>query len=166
MRTMDKLHRLRAAAIGLAMLTLAAPPAFSQTRAQAPPLTDPAVVPDDMLTLVVGTHFVTATSDRGSPRALFTDARIPLAAFNETDHCVDQQALEVAKEYFTTLGRVMGKAGHYYFVPEEAIKKAVSMCERLHRSPPKALLDKTTSIIAFGRVVPTAEAPALEASIR
>lgn len=131
-----------------------------------PPLSDPGVVPDDMLTLVVGTHFVTASSDRASPRTLFTDARIPLAAFNETDHCVDQQALEVAKEYFTTLGRIMGKAGHYYFVPEDEIKKAVSMCERLHHSRPKAWIDKATSIIAFGRVVPTVEAPALEESIR
>src|SRR5690606_14255655 len=90
------------------------------------------VVPDDALTLVVGTRFVGPSGEGVSARAQFTDSRIPLAALNETDHCVDQHALEVAKEYFETLGRVMGKAGHYYFVPEAEISKSVSMCEKQH----------------------------------
>lgn len=117
------------------------------------------------MTLVVGTRFV-SPSVQTSARALFTDARIPLSAFNETDHCIDQQALELAKEYFATLGRVLGKAGHYYFVPEDEIKKSVSICERLHHKPPQVWTAKGTRIIAFGRVVPTTEAPALEESIR
>lgn len=135
-------------------------------RAQSPPSPDTGVVPDDDLTLVVGTRFVGPSPDGTTAKAQFDDARIPLSAFNETDHCVDQSALEVAKEYFTTLGRVMGKAGHYYFVPEDQIKTSVQMCERMHASPPKAWVDDKTKVIAFGRVVPTTEAPALEETLR
>ena len=141
----------------------------SPTLAQSPSLqtfSDPAVVPDDMLTLVVGTRFVSPAAGELSARVQFIEARIPLAAFNETDHCVDQSALEVAKEYFTSLGRVLGKAGHYYFVPEDAIRKAALMCERLHGRPPQAWVDATTKVIAFGKVVPTADARALEESVR
>ncbi len=98
-------------------------------------------------------------------RSLPTHA-FPSPRFNETDHCVDQHALEVAKEYFETLGRVMGKAGHYYFVPEAEISKSVSMYEKQHGRPPQAWVDTKTKIIAFGRVVPTEEAPALEQSVR
>lgn len=137
--------------------------------AQSPSLqtfADPGVVPDDMLTLVVGTRFVGPSGDGVSARAQFTDARIPPSAFNETDHCVDQHALEVAKEYFATLGRVMGKAGHYYFVPDAEISKSVLMCEKLHGRPPQAWVDMKTKVIAFGKVVPTADAPALEQSVR
>lgn len=129
-------------------------------------LADHGVVPDDMLTIVVGTRFVAPPAKELSAKELFTDARIPLSAFNETDHCVDQSALEVAKEYFATLGRVLGKAGYYYFVPEAEIEKAVSMCERMHRQPPKAWTGNKTKIIAFGKVVPDSEAAALEKSVR
>jgi hypothetical protein len=132
----------------------------------APALTDPDVVPDDMLTLVVGTHFVGPAADGVTAKAQFTDARIPLAAFNETDRCIDQRAVEVAQEYFTALGRLLGKAGLYYFVPEDEIKKAVTVCERLHGQPPQAWVESKTKIIAFGKVVPTVDAPALEKSIR
>lgn len=133
---------------------------------QSPPsATDHGVVPDDLLTLVVGTRFVAAPTDDLSAKTLFHDARIPLATFNETDDCIDQSSLKVAQDYFTTLGRVMGKAGHYYFVPKAEIEKSVTMCERLHGRPPQALTEKT-KIIAFGKVVPTAEAPPLENSIR
>lgn len=134
--------------------------------AQPPSHTDTGIITDDMLTLVVGTRFVASSADDASAKVLFTDARIPLGVFNDTDHCVDQSALEVAQEYFTTLGRILGKAGHYYFVPEAEIKKAVSMCERLHKSPPQALAGMNAKVIAFGKVVPTAEAAALERSIR
>jgi len=143
--------------------------ASSAALAQSPPLQpliDPGVVPDEMLTLVVGTRFVLPSADGISAKAQFADARIPLSTFNETDHCVDQQALELAKDYFGTLGRVLGKAGHYYFVPDAEMTKLVSMCEKLHGRPPQAWVDKKTKVIAFGRVVPTADAPALEQSVR
>jgi hypothetical protein len=119
-----------------------------------------------MLTLVVGTRFIGPIAEGASAKTQFTSARIPLADFNETDHCIDQQALEAAQEYFTTLGRVVGRAGHFYFVPDEPIEKAVAMCERLHRRPPQVWKETAVKIIAFGQVVPTVNAPALEASIR
>ena len=164
MRATSRLPRLTVALFAWTLLAGA-----SAALAQTPPrsaLTDPEVVPDDMLTLVVATHFVAPSANSISARAQFTDARIPLSAFNETDHCVDQRALEIAKEYFTTLGRVLGKAGHYYFVPEAEIEKSVLICEKLHRRPPQAWVDKKTKVIAFGKVVPTADAPALERSVR
>ncbi len=134
--------------------------------AQPPSPRGPDVVPDDLLTLVVGTRFVMLAEDTKSPRARFVDQRIPLSAFNETDRCIDQRALETAMEYFTNLGRVVGKAGIYYFVPDAEIKKFVVACEKLNRSPPQAWIDQKTGVIAFGQVVPTVDAPALEQSIR
>jgi hypothetical protein len=154
-----------AALLAIVALLLSAPAALSQSPSKVKPH-DPGVVSDDDLTLVVGTRFVASSTDKATARERFASARIPLTSFNETDHCVDQQALEVAKEYFTTLGRVLGKAGHYYFVPADEIKKAVSMCERLHHSPPQAWAENKTEIIAFGQVLPTAEAASLEQSIR
>ena len=135
-------------------------------RAQSPAPPDTGVVPDDDLTLVVGTRFVGPSPEGTSAKAQFDDARIPLSKFNETDHCVDQTALEIAKEYFTTLGRMVGKAAQYYFVPEAEIRKAIATCERMHASPPKAWVDSKTQIIAFGKVVPTTDAPALEETLR
>lgn len=139
---------------------------ISEARAQSPPSTDTGVVPDDELTLVVGTRFVGPSPEGTSAKAQFDFARIPPSEFNETDHCVDQSAIEIAQEYFATLGRVMGKAGHYYVVPEAEIKKSVAMCERIHTQPPKAWVESKTQIIAFGRVVPTVKAPALEQSVQ
>ncbi|MEQ1718258.1 MAG: hypothetical protein ABL907_20135 [Hyphomicrobium sp.] len=136
--------------------------------AQPPSLqtpTDPGIATDDMLTLVVGTRFVAPSANETSARAQFTELRIPLSLFNETDHCVDQNALEMAKEYFATLGRLLGKAGHYYFVPETEIRKLVSMCEKLHARPPQGWVDNETKVIAFGKVVPSTDAHALEKSI-
>ncbi len=154
-------------AISCAAVTLSSLIALAQTSPPPKRLIDPEAVPDDMLPLVVGTRFVKPSADRtSSAPALFNGARIPLSAFNETDHCVDQSALEVATEYFTALGRALGKAGYYYFVPEEEIRKSVAMCERLYHRPPQAWVDKETVIVAFGRVVPTVDAPALEKSIR
>lgn len=127
---------------------------------------DTGVVPDDALTLVVGTRFIAPLEGEHSAKELFEKARIPLSEFGETDTCVDEAALDVAKDYFTTLGRVMGKAGHYYFVPEDEIDKAIAMCRRKHSAEPKAWTPGKTRIIAFGRVVPTEEAPALEQTIR
>lgn len=127
---------------------------------------DAGVAPDDMLTLVVGTHFVAPSAIEATAKVQFTDARIPLSAFNETDHCIDQSALEIAQEYFTGLGRVLGKAGHYYFVPDDRILEYVATCEKMHGRPPQAWTPNATKIIAFGKVVPTVDAPALEESIR
>jgi hypothetical protein len=157
---------LIARGFAVAMLALGVSAALAQSPPNPRLQADPGVVSDDMLTLVVGTRFVTSSADGGSARAQFTDSRIPVSTFNKTDHCVDEQALELAKEYFTTLGRLLGKAGHFYFVPDEQIQKSVSMCERLHNGPPHAWVPDKTKIIAFGQVVPTVDAPALEQSIR
>lgn len=163
MLTTNRLRNATAVFLSLCALFLG----VHAVHAQPPsPRNDPDVVPDDLLTLVVGTRFVTPATDTKSARAQFTDQRIPLSAFNETDRCIDQRALEVAMEYFTTLGRVLGKAGHYYFVPDTEIKKFVVTCEKLNRHPPQAWVDQTTGVIAFGQVVSTVDAPALEQSIR
>lgn len=150
--------------IWISLAASAASAAFAQTAPQTP--ADPGVVSDDDLTVVVGTRFVAPSSEGLSAKAQFTDARIPLSAFNETDHCVDQQALEMAKDYFNTLGRLLGKAAQFYFVPDADVRKLVSMCEKQHGLPPRAWADNKTKIIAFGAAVPTADAPALERSIR
>lgn len=121
---------------------------------------------DDDLTIVVGTRFVGPTPVGTPANAQFTDARIPLADFNETDHCVDQSALETATAYFNSLGHMLTKAGVFYFVPESNVREAVRMCEKMHGAPPKAWVADKTSIIAYGKVVPSAEAPALEQSLR
>lgn len=163
MRATRMLPFSKAAPLLLWWLLLGPPAAVAQS---PQPSADPGVVADDMLTLVVGTRFVGPTAEGTSAKSQFTDARIPLSAFNDTDHCVDQSALEVAKEYFATLGRVMGKAGHYYFVPDAEIKKSVAMCERLYGRPPQAWVESKTKVIAFGKVVPTVDAPALEKAVR
>lgn len=118
------------------------------------------------LTIVVGTRFVGSTPVGTPANAQFTDARIPLADFNETDHCVDQSALDTATAYFNSLGHMLTKAGVFYFVPEANVREAVRMCEKMHGAPPKAWVADQTSIIAYGKVVPSAEAPALEQSLR
>lgn len=133
--------------------------------AQSPPADDPGVVPDDQLTLVAGTRFVLPSAPDKSAKALFSEDRIPVASFNDTDHCIDKAALDVAQEYFAGLGRALGKAAYYYFVPDDEIKNVVAMCERMS-GPPKAWVEAKTKIIAFGKVVPTPDAPALEKIIR
>ena len=165
MRAISRLPHLTVALLSSWMLLVGISAAFAQSPSPQNH-TDPDVVSDDELTLVVGTRFVAQSANETSARSQFTEARIPLTAFNDTDHCVDERALEVAKEYFATLGRALGKAGYYYFVPEADIRSAVSMCEKLHGQPPQAWVDERTKIIAFGKVVPTAEAPALERSIQ
>jgi hypothetical protein len=162
---MSRQSRSSAASL-LAVAALAIGIISAQAQAPRPPQTAPEVVPDDMLTLVVGTRFVAASGDEASARTRFLQERLPLAGFNDTDRCIDEQSLEIAKEYFTTLGRLLSKAGHYYFVPEEEIRKSAAICERLHHRPPQAWVDNATKIIAFGQVVPTVDAPALEQSIR
>lgn len=140
-------------------------PAAAQSPSQQVPAA-PGAVADDDLTLVVGTRFVSPSTSGMSVRAQFTDARIPLSAFNETDHCIDQRALEVAMDYFNSLGPALGKAGHYHFVPDAEIRQSATMCETLHGRPPQAWVDEKTKVIAFGKVVPTPDAPALERSVR
>lgn len=166
MRAINRKQTLTALA---ALLLTCSPAGLGTAAAQsrvAQQAGDTGVVPDDALTLVVGTRFVAPPAGELSAKELFEKARIPLSDFNETDTCVDQAALDVAKDYFTTLGRVMGKAGHYYFVPDAEIEKAIAMCQRMHTVAPKAWTQGKTKIIAFGRVVPTEEAPALERKVR
>ncbi|AHB50229.1 hypothetical protein W911_11695 [Hyphomicrobium nitrativorans NL23] len=148
--------------VGMSLAWVSAAPA--QPPSPSAPGSSAAVEED--LTLVVGTRFVSPETDGVSPKAQFTDARIALSAFNATDHCVDQRALELAMEYFNSLGPTLGRAGHYYFVPDAELAKAASMCERQHGQPPRAWVEAKTRVIAFGRIVPTADAPALERSIR
>lgn len=165
MRTTGRFPSLAGGVLFVVMLTVSATDGLAQS-SPLQPLTDPGVVPDEMLTLVVATRFVSPPEDGMTAKAQFTDARIPLSKFNATDHCVDQRALQLAKEYFTNLGRVLGKAGHYYFVPDDEIRQTATKCEKVHHLAPKAWIDKKTSVIAFGRVVPTRDAPTLERSVR
>lgn len=126
----------------------------------------PPAAPDaNDVTLVVGTRFV-APVEGQSPRQQFADARIPLTSFNETDHCLDARALEIAQEYFSTLGTALEKAGYFYVVPEAELLPSLAACERLHGGATKAFVKGQTQVIAFGRVVPTASAPELETSLR
>lgn len=150
------------AALTLAMTT---PATVAQSQSPSEAATD------DDVTLVIGTRIVmvsgaSASGATTSAKSLFFDAHIPSKDFNKTDHCIDEGALDVAKEYFETLGRALGRAGHFYFVPDKEIKKLIEMCERLHQGPPTALAAGQTKIIAFGKVVPTVNAPALEKSLR
>ena len=111
------------------MLIAAAPAAL----AQSPPSqtdSEAGTASDDTLTLVVGTRFVRPTAIGTPANAQFTDARIPLTAFNETDHCVDQSALETASAYFNSLGRVLSQAGHFYFVPEANVRRRCRCAKR------------------------------------
>lgn len=137
--------------------------AFSQPLPHA--TNDPGVVPDDDMTIVVGTRFV-SSADETSPRTQFVNARIPLSLFNETDRCIDGRALEAAKDYFNTLGRAISRAGYFYVLPEDEVRQSVLACTKLHERPPQAWVGEKTKIIAFGQAVSTADAPALEKSIR
>lgn len=156
MRATLQLHKSTIAVLSSLAMLIGASVSLAQTSS-----------PDaEMLTLVVGTHFVTQTVGEKSPRAQFNDERVPLSAFNATDHCIDQRALELAREYFDALGRALEKAAYYYFIPDDDIGASVENCEKLHGGPPHAWVEKKTKIIAFGKVVPTTEAPAIEESLR
>ncbi len=120
---------------------------------------------DSEMTLVTGTRFVTVAAGETTAKAQFTDARVPLSAFNKTDHCIDERALEVATEYFNNLGRELAKAGHYYFVPNGEVAAIAAACERQHGAP-QAWAAGKTDIIAFGRIVPTVLAADVEKEIR
>ena len=47
---------------------------------------------------VLSALLLAASASQQTPKAQFNDARIPLSAFNETDRCLDQRALELAQE--------------------------------------------------------------------
>lgn len=118
------------------------------------------------VTLVIGTRFAAEQREKRSAKSLFFQSRIPIDAFNETDHCIDQGALDVAREYFTDLGRVLlEKVAYFYFIPDSEVAKLNAMCTRLHKDAPKAWTE-STKIIAFGKVVPTPDALTLERSLR
>lgn len=117
------------------------------------------------ITIVTATRFVTAQQGK-TARALFEGARVQLSEFNETDHCIDQGALDKATEYFDTLGRELAEAGHYYFVPEDEMKRIAGVCESTVGTPPRAWRLETTQAVAFGRAVPTPMAANLEQKLR
>lgn len=165
MRVIVPLQTLIVCLLGPWMLIAAAPAALAQSPSSQTD-NDAGTASDDTLTIVVGTRFVGPSATGETANTQFTDARIPLTAFNETDHCVDQSALETATAYFNSLGRVLSQAGHFYFVPEADVREAVSMCEKMHGRPPQAWVADQTAIIEYGKVVPAAEASALEQSIR
>lgn len=143
---------------------LAMSAALAQTPSRDSPIV-PDTIPEEMQTLVVGTRFATRSTTEATAKDRFKNLRIATSTFNETDRCVDQRALELAQDYFETLGRSLSKAGHYYFVPDEEIKNAALMCEKLH-GPPQAWVATKTEVIAYGKRVPTTDAAALELSLR
>ncbi len=147
---------------GMMLIGMLLAPALSPSVAQETKVEIPA---DSEMTLVTGTRFVTEAAGEATAKAQFTHARIPLSAFNKTDHCIDERALEVATEYFNGLGRELAKAGHYYFLPNSEVAASAVSCEKLHGAPHAWAAGKT-DIIAFGRVVPTVMASDLEQSIR
>lgn len=151
---------------GISVCFLILATTMSAARAEPTGLIKNAEQADAGLILVVGTRFVGSTPVGTPANAQFTDARIPLAGFNETDHCIDQSALETATAYFNSLGNILAKAGVFYFVPEANVRDAVRMCEKMHGAPPRAWVADQTSIIAYGKVVPALEAPTLEQSLR
>ena len=149
----------------LALWTLLAMPSAEAQSPSQDPLMRPDTIPDEMQTLVVGTRFVTKSASEATAKDRFLNLRIATSTFNETDNCIDQNALEVAQDYFNTLGRALSKAGHYYFIPDTEIRRSVSLCEKLH-GPPKAWVESKTEIIAYGKRVPTTDAADLELSLR
>ncbi|NOT72817.1 MAG: hypothetical protein HOP09_16525 [Hyphomicrobium sp.] len=163
MRASNKTNRMTIAILFLWSLAVA-PAALAQSLSRDH-LVKPDPLPDEMQTLVVGTRFVTLSNTKATANDRFKNLRIATSTFNDTDRCVDQRALELAQDYFETLGRSLSKAGHYYFVPDEEVKNAALMCEKLH-GPPQAWVATKTEVIAYGKRVPTTDAAALELSIR
>lgn len=167
--TNSKVHTKLPRLVGCILLAVSAFGLSSVVSAQTPLEPVPFAggqVPDDLKTMVIGTRFVRGASEEVSPGRLFKNFRIPLGEFNKTDHCVDQASLEVAQEYFRTLGRMLEKTGYYYQLPVEDIGRLVSKCEAQNGMPPKALAQSDAKVLAFGRVVPTTAAPALEETLR
>ncbi|MEQ8824420.1 MAG: hypothetical protein RIC14_08605 [Filomicrobium sp.] len=167
--TKDKLHKVLPLAAAAFSTIVTAGGLLSPVAAQSP--LDPVPfaggqVPDDLKTMVIGTRFIRASGGDVSPGRQFNEFRIPLSDFNKTDHCVDQGSLEVAEEYFRTLGRMLEKTGYYYQLPDQDTGRLISKCESQNGAPPKALANKGTKILAYGRVVPTTAAPALEETLR
>lgn len=123
-------------------------------------------VPDDELTLVIATRFVRGEVEGLSPAARFNGSRVPLSDFNEADTCVDEASIDVAKSYFKTLGTMLEKGSYLYEIPDNEVSRMSAECRERHGVPPVALEKSRTSIIAYGRVVPSSEAPDLEKSLR
>lgn len=123
-------------------------------------------VPDHMKTMVIGTRFVRNAQLQSSPGEQFKNSRVPLSEFNATDHCIDTAALEIAEAYFRTLGRMLERTGYYYHIPPGDTDRLKADCRSRHHAEPEALAVNGTKIIAFGQVVPTKHAPALEKTLR
>jgi hypothetical protein len=120
---------------------------------------------NDNLTLVVGTHFVVSAKVDSTPSTQFANERIPAERLNETDRCIDEGALDIAKDYFSKLGQVLERAAYFYIIPDDDLVGVIATCKSLHSQRPQAWA-RNVKIIAFGRVVPSPDAPALEQSIR
>ncbi len=123
-------------------------------------------VPDDLKTIVIGTRFVRPPREDVTPTRQFNDFRVPLSEFNDTDHCIDNGTLEVAENYFRTLGRMLEKTGYFFRIPPDDVNRLKSRCVDRHGMQPRALRNAGTSVLAFGRVVPTKDAPELEEALR
>jgi hypothetical protein len=123
-------------------------------------------VPDHLKTLVIGTRFVRSEDSQASPERQFRELRVPLADFNAADRCVDEASIGVAQDYFRTLGRMLETAGYFFHIPPEDVARLTDECTSRHGTTPSALSVSGTKIIAFGKVVPTKQAPALEQTLR
>ena len=56
-------------------------------------------------------------------------------------------------------------AGYFFHIPPEEFARLVDEFTSRHRLAPRALSVSGTKIIAFGKVVPTKQAPALEQNL-
>lgn len=153
--------------LAVAAISLLAAPIWAQERSPIDPVPfDGGHVPDHLKTIVIGTRFVRAVEAGVSPDRQFKRFRVPVSDFNDTDHCVDSASLEVAEGYFRTLGQMLEKTGYYYEIPQGEIDRLRADCIERHGAPPAALDAKGTTVLAFGRVVSTSDAPALERDLR
>lgn len=137
--------------------------AVAQDTAPSPSRSAPS---DDDMTMVVATRIVTLTDPGTSLKVMFDTKRVPDSTLNATDRCVEDHALEIAQDYFNTLGRLLGRAAFYYEVPDEEIGRRVQICEKMHTTPPQAWGAGKTKIIALGSVLPSAAAAEFEKSLR
>ena len=146
---------------------LAGPAAFAEPPSPLDPVPiERGHVPDHLKSLVIGTRFVRPEDPRASPERQFRQFRVPVSDFNDADHCVDEASIKVAQDYFKTLGRMLETAGFFIFIPPDDVARLTDECTSRHGAIPSALGVSGTNIIAFGKVVPTKQAPALEETLR
>lgn len=156
-------HLLSAMAATLISWGMLAGVAVAQGAARSP---TPRAAADADMTLVVATRIVEQADAGTSLKAVFDSKRVPESSLNATDRCVEEHALEIAQEYFTTLGTLLGRAAFYYEVPDEEVGRRVEICERMHGSPPQAWSAGKTKMVALGAMLPSAAAVEFEKSLR